>query len=328
MVTVERDETMTWDRRGLVYGPDGSREWSAHSALQPTPLVRGDEIRVYCGLRDEGGRSSIGWVDLSSGDPTVVLRECERPALSPGEPGSFDESGVVPTAVVPLEDRIRLYYAAYQPTDVPGERFRVFCGVADSFDGGDTFERALDDAVMGPNDDAPLFRVIHSVVRDGDVWRTWYGAGKEFWPGETKLLPVYDIRYCESPDGLRFPETGEVAIGLGEGEHRVGRPYVVRRPEGGPDSGSERGWEMFFGGGTEATTYRLAYARSDDARTWVRDDAALGMEVSETGFDSEMMAYPAVVRVRGGTYLFYNGNQYGRAGFAVAVLGDDPGAGG
>lgn len=315
-----KHHTMTWDRRGLVYVPDGSRQWAAHSALQPTPLVRGDQIRVYCGLRDGAGRSSVGWVDLSSADPTVVRRECDRPALSPGAPGTFDEAGVVPTAVVELEDRVRLYYAAYQPTDVPGERFRVFCGVADSFDGGDTFERALPDAVMGPNEDAPLFRVIHSVVRDGDVWRIWYGAGKEFRPGETKLLPVYDIRYCESPDGLRFPETGEVAIPLGEGEHRVGRPYVLRRPEGG--------WEMFFGGGTEATTYRLAYARSEDARTWVRDDSALGMDVSAVGFDSEMMAYPAVVRVQDATYLFYNGNQYGREGFAVAVLADGTGANG
>jgi hypothetical protein len=33
-----------------------------------------------------------------------------------------------------------------------------------------------------------------------------------------------------------------------------------------------------------------------------------------------MMAYPAAVTTPAGTFLFYNGNGYGREGFGVAVL--------
>jgi hypothetical protein len=68
----------------------------------------------------------------------------------------------------------------------------------------------------------------------------------------------------------------------------------------------------------ERLPYRLAYARSKDGVVWERDDAALGLERSASGWDSQMIAYPAVVEARGRTYLFYNGNDYGREGFGYA----------
>jgi len=94
-------------------------------------------------------------------------------------------------------------------------------------------------------------------------------------------------------------------------EYRVGRPYVIQT--GGA-------YQMFFCAGTETTGYRLAYAESTDGRKWIRNDGKLGITVSETGWDSTMQAYPSVFRVGGKTYLFYNGNDYGRDGFGLAEL--------
>jgi len=42
--------------------------------------------------------------------------------------------------------------------------------------------------------------------------------------------------------------------------------------------------------------------------------------VSADGWDSEMIAYSAVVPYRDRVYLFYNGNNCGRTGFGYAVL--------
>jgi hypothetical protein len=42
--------------------------------------------------------------------------------------------------------------------------------------------------------------------------------------------------------------------------------------------------------------------------------------MSDVGFDDRMIAYPAVVEVDGSRIIFYNGNDYGREGFAAAVL--------
>ena len=40
----------------------------------------------------------------------------------------------------------------------------------------------------------------------------------------------------------------------------------------------------------------MAYAESEDGVNWNRNDAKLNLGLSESGWDSEMMAYPAFVR--------------------------------
>ncbi|MGY1808892.1 hypothetical protein ACI8AF_16105 [Blastococcus sp. SYSU D00669] len=303
---------MEWEKLGLVWTAP------AHSgrtgALQPTPLVLDDRIRVFTGCRDADGASAVWWVDLDLADPTRVLAEARTPALSAGPAGTFDAAGVVPCAVAVVGDAVRLYYAGYQPPGGPGERFRVFSGVATApLAALDGFSRLRDTPLLRTSADERLFRVVHSIVPVASGgWRCWYGAGHEFRQGRTKLLPVYDIRQMDSVDGLDFPDAGEVAVPLGSPEeHRVGRPYVVRQ---------DAGYRMYFGAGTEATTYRLTFADSADGRTWRRRDGLLGLDVSASGWDSEMVAYPAVVTTPAGTFLLYNGNGYGRDGFGIAAL--------
>jgi hypothetical protein len=77
---------------------------------------------------------------------------------------------------------------------------------------------------------------------------------------------------------------------------------------------------MFYSAGTHRIGYRLAYAESVDGIVWSRKDEEVGITVSAEGWDSEMQAYPAVVSYKDKTYLFYNGNNYGRAGFGYALL--------
>ena len=45
--------------------------------------------------------------------------------------------------------------------------------------------------------------------------------------------------------------------------------------------------------------YRIGHAWSDDLDSWTRDDQQLGIDVSETGWDSQMLCYPHV-RMRTG----------------------------
>lgn len=302
---------MQWEKLGLVW--TAPERTGLTGALQPTPLLLHDRIRVFAGCRNADGQSSVWWVDLDPQDPARVLDEASGPALGAGPAGTFDAAGVVPCAVATVDADVRLYYAGYQPPGGPDERFRVFTGIASApVDGTDALSRLQDTPLLRTSDDERLFRVVHSVLPTAGGWRAWYGAGHEFRQGRTKLLPVYDIRQMDSPDGLEFPDAGEIAVPLGSPEeHRVGRPYVVRQ---------EAGYRMYFGAGTERTTYRLTFADSADGRRWHRHDGRLGLDVSAEGWDSEMIAYPAVVTTPAGTFLFYNGNGYGRDGFGVAVL--------
>jgi hypothetical protein len=147
---------------------------------------------------------------------------------------------------------------------------------------------------------------------DEEKWKIWYGGGSEFTPGEKKQLPVYDVKYLESKDGIHFEGTGSICIPVkGGDEYRVGRPYVMK---------DGKLFRMFYSVGTKSKGFRLGYAESPDGIIWTRKDEQIGIDVSDDGWDSKMIAYPSVVRCRENTYLFYNGNNYGEKGVGYAVL--------
>ena len=44
------------------------------------------------------------------------------------------------------------------------------------------------------------------------------------------------------------------------------------------------------------------------------------IDVSNDGWDSEMICYPYVFDHKGKRYMLYNGNDYGKKGFGLAIL--------
>ena len=68
--------------------------------------------------------------------------------------------------------------------------------------------------------------------------------------------------------------------------------------------------------------YRIGYAYSEDLNNWTRDDDCVGIDVSMDGWDSDMLCYPHVFCCDDKIYMLYNGNEFGRFGFGLAVLED------
>ena len=96
-------------------------------------------------------------------------------------------------------------------------------------------------------------------------------------------------------------------------EHGFGRPWVVKR--------GEADYQLFFSVRKRSLgAYRLGYAESTDGMQWVRKDHLLNLDVSVAGFDNRAIMYAAVISVAGKTYCFYNGNDFGRDGIALAEL--------
>jgi predicted GH43/DUF377 family glycosyl hydrolase len=65
---------------------------------------------------------------------------------------------------------------------------------------------------------------------------------------------------------------------------------------------------------------RIGYADSEDGISWERKDGEAGIDVSASGWDSEMIEYPFVFDHDGERYMLYNGNGYGKTGIGLAVL--------
>jgi predicted GH43/DUF377 family glycosyl hydrolase len=130
---------------------------------------------------------------------------------------------------------------------------------------------------------------------------------------------VYKLRMAYSSDGINWTKLNRnlVADKLGEDEAQACPDIIFMNGK----------YHMFFCY-REATnfrfakdrTYRIGYAWSTDMLNWTRDDARAGIDVSDEGWDSEMVAYPHVFEMDGAVYMFYLGNQVGRYGFGLAKL--------
>ena len=135
---------------------------------------------------------------------------------------------------------------------------------------------------------------------------------------EGRAEPIYHIRYAESHDGIHWDRRGIICIDIKTpDEGGVTRPCVVR------DNGLYRMWYSYRGICDYRTnpkfTYRIGYAESNDGIQWARMDDKAGIDVSESGWDSEMIAFAYVYNHKGREYMMYNGNQFGETGIGYAI---------
>lgn len=299
---------------GLVYGPDGSLPWAQSHAMLPTPVrLSSDVVRVFITCCDAGGVGRLGYVDICAQDPMKVLGMSHVPLLDVGRAGTFDENGVVACSVVQLADgRMLMYYAGFElGTRI---RYRLLTGLAVSTDKGESFVRHSETPILERSSDELYFRCGPYCIHDAGRFRLWYIGGSAWENIDGKNMPNYDIRYLESEDGIHWPSRGCVQMKITDpDEHGFGRPYILKKADGS--------YQMFYSIRRRSLgAYRLGYATSSDGQNWERLDKQLNLDVSPSGFDSDAIMYAAPFEIGGQTYLFYNGNDFGSQGFAVARL--------
>jgi predicted GH43/DUF377 family glycosyl hydrolase len=300
-----------WRKKGRIYVPSGEVSWAQHYAFPPTPHHLSDDVlRLYVAFCDARTVGRVGYVDVRPDNPAEILAVSREPVLDIGLPGMFDENGVLPTRVLAVEDQLLMYYVGYQlGAKIP---YFQFLGLAVSNDGGETFVRKSHVPVLDRSDAEPLNRTSAFVDRTGGTFRMWYVGGGEWTKVGEKPLPIYNLRYLESSDGVSWGPEGVVCLDFeNDDEHAFGRPWVW----------SHQGRNlMLYSIRTRSRDYRLGLAVSDDGRNWTRRDDEVGIDVSSTGWDSEMIAYASVATNKDRVFMFYNGNARGKTGFGYAEL--------
>lgn len=304
---------MNWEKLGFVWEPSGNLAWAKKFATCPTPYLHpSGVIRVYIQCRDANNIGRIGYVDVDPEDPLKVVNISDTPVLDVGKKGFFDDNGVLPTSIVEAPDgRIFMYYNGFELCH--NIRYRLLTGLAISDNKGESFERVKLSPILERSDAESAFRAGPHVLKNGSGYQMWYAAGSEWELIDGKEMPVYDIRYAESEDGITWPEMGDVILPIdNEVEHGFGRPYVVIK----------NGYKQLFYSVRKKNprAYRMGYAECHDGLNWTRDDSNMGIDISSSGWDSESVEYAAIISVKDKTYCFYNGNEFGRTGFGVAEL--------
>jgi hypothetical protein len=305
---------MKWRKLGLIFSPEKVMtagvlpDWMrSHAAVPIAEHLTGDMFRVYFSTRDANNRSSTASLVMDLSCPGKPVDLAEKPVLSPGELGGFDDSGAMATWLVDVGNTKLLYYIGWNlGVTVP---FRNSVGVAREVAAG-LYERLFTGPVLDRSPMEPHFCASCAVLRQASVWRIWYLActGWRLVGGQPQHR--YHIRYAESDDGILWRREGRVAIDFADdNEYAISRPSVLH---------DGQGWHMWYS--YRGQRYRIGYATSDDGILWQRRDADAGIDVSAGGWDSDMIEYPFVFDHRGERYMLYNGNDYGRTGFGLAIL--------
>jgi predicted GH43/DUF377 family glycosyl hydrolase len=312
-----------WKKLGKVFTPQGivGRSWMSEFAQAPATLVFDDFVRVYFSCRppaDERGQyvSYSAWVDLDRRNLLKVIRVGEQPVLGLGQRGTFDEFGTYPFSVIRDGNRVLAYYGGW--TRCASVPFNVAIGMATSNDNGESFVRAGTGPVLSYTPNEPFVLSGPKIRCFDGLWYLWYIAGRKWKLVDGRPEPVYKIRMARSEDGLIWErENRDLIKSRLEEDEAQASPDVIQ---------ANGLYHMFFCyryssdyRGKEKG-YRIGYASSADLLHWERDDDKAGIELSGTGWDSQMLSYPHVFHLDGSTWMLYLGNDVGREGFGLARL--------
>lgn len=307
---------MEWLKRGLICSHETfDLPWYKKNTMVPVPFLVDDRrLRIFVTMCDEKNVGRIGYVDVDPGNPSRILNYSSAPLLDIGEDGCFDDNGVVTSSILEVGTDLYLYYSGYQAcVKVP---YLIFAGVAISKDRGETFTRISSrvpmlDRIEGESGT----RCAPFVMKDGDTFKMWYTAdsGNGWVAGNGKKLPLYDLKYAVSSSPTEWPRTrGDVSVTFkDEDEHGIAKCTLWKE---------DGRYKIIYSIRSHSKGYRLGYAESEDGICFTRLDSLVGIDVSPSGWDSEMIAFAERLQYRGKTYLFYCGNHYGMDGMGYAEL--------
>lgn len=320
------DTAFRWKKMGLLFDPTqiaGRPAWMLSFAQAPNVIIFDEFVRVYFCCRpapDDNMQfvSHCAFVDLARNDFFEVRGLSKQPVLQLGGLGAFDEFGTYPVSVIRDGDDLVAIYGGWSRCEsVP---FNISLGAARSKDGGVSFEKLGVGPVLSHSPDEPFVVTSPKIRKYGDTWYLAYTAGRRWILAEDgRAEIIYKLRMATSRDGLHWIKQNVDIV-----PSKLGNDEAQACPD------------IFFANGKyhlffcyreglnfrddRTRSYRIGYASSTDLVNWRRDDSRSNLDVSEEGWDSEMVAYPTVFECDGGVYMIYAGNGNGRTGFGLAKL--------
>lgn len=298
---------MKWKKLGHIFAPNGEHEWMHSHATCPVPYYLGNDIyRIYFSSRNPKNSANIVWIEVNINNPTKIIGLSEKSVFPLGELGCFDDSGIILSCISKHNNLDYWYYIGWNlGVTVP---FRNSTGLA-IFSNQEIIKR-YPGPVLDRSKNEPHFATNPFVIPGNNVWKMWY-LSCDRWE-QTSLRPkhFYNIKYAESVNGIDWDPQEIIAIDYkDESEYAISRPCVII------EKNKYHMWYSYRG-----DKYRIGYAESEDGKHWERLDHLAAISVSENGWDSESIEYPYVFDHNGQRYMLYNGNDFGRTGFGLAVL--------
>lgn len=317
---------MKWKKLGKIFDPTKFKlpNDCFQFAQSPQTLVFDDFVRIYFSTRalDKNyGKylSHIAFVDMKT-NLRDIIGVSQHTVIELGKLGCFDEHGIFPMNVVRNGDAIYGYTCGWSRRVSVSVDTAI--GLAISNDNGLTFRRIGDGPVLAASAQEPFLVGDGFAKIIGNVFHMWYIFGTNWKKFSPDVPPdrTYKIGHAISSDGINWVKEEARQIV----SDRLGADECQALPTVIEITGR---YHMFFCYRqsfdfrmNRNRGYQIGHAYSDDLMNWTRDDGNLVIDGTPGDWDSDMLCYPHAFECCGKEYLLYNGNEFGRYGFGLAVL--------
>ena len=298
---------MNWQKCGHIFVPDQSMH--SHASVPIADHLHDNVFKIYFSVRDINNISYTWSLDYDIA-LNKIIEIGKEPILSPGMPGTFDDAGAMASCLMTHNGIKYLYYIGWNISkSVP---FRNAIGLAIKKPDGQ-FEKYSQGPIIDRGIHDPVFTASSCVLYHENKFKMWY-LSCIGWDMSDAPRHSYNIKYAESVDAINWTRTGITAIDFkDEYEYAISTPRVII------EHGKYKMWYSYRAS-KENSTYRIGYAESSDGINFTRMDNSAGIDVSQEGWDSEMICYPYVFDHNDCRYMLYNGNSYGKTGFGLAKI--------
>lgn len=311
-----------WNKLGRVFNPKEieNLSWLNEFSQSPATLIFDSFIRVFFSCRpkpDKYGNfvSYSSFIDLDKKNLFKIVRIARKPVLKLGEKGCFDEFGTYPISVIREGKAIWAYYGGWtRQVSIP---YNTAIGFAKSTNNGVSFTKLGPGPVLSYSLDEPFNIGSVRIRKFNDLFYLFYVSGKKWLMVNNTPQMSLKIRMATSKDGLNWTK---------HNKNLVTEKIDENESQASPDVFYANGkYHMFFDYWDpltfrETKLRKIGYAYSIDLLNWVRADSKAGIDVSQAGWDSEMIAYPHVFEIDGNIFMLYLGNEVGRYGFGLAQM--------
>lgn len=306
-----------------ILPPRSAGHFDSTRCMNPWVLREGDQYRLFYAGGDDRSVHRIGFGTASTTD----LKNWNRigPLFQVGQPGAFDARWcVLPHAVRMSPERLHLYYTGNQGK---GSGLSAFPGIglATSNDGQNWIRHGQTPvlAISGESGTPDAIgiaggSVISVKLNDGrSEWRFYYTGcptvGKPHLTNQQKTICL-----AVSQDGIHWKKRGMVMQRDPNRDYEnvgVAGPVVQQHVDGT--------FQMWYSAiGSRWGYYCICYAESDDGIFWTRGAKYgdnLQLTPAKSGWDSQMVEYPTVIREGNHWRMFFCGNGYGKTGIGTAL---------
>ena len=302
---------MYWEKLGNIYDPrkiNGKHHKLISHASNPTPMrIDENTYRIYFSGRDIYNRSSISAFDFNI-KKMEIIKDFHQPLFSFGAKNSYFSHGVSPCCFYKVKNVLYLLFMGWHiPKNQHWEgqigRLKV--------EKNGSLSYKDKNPILPKNAEDPISLSYPFILRKSkSEYLIWYGSTISWDCGNGEMLHI--IKGAFSKDGIHW-DSNNLAL-----KYSIGKLQAFSRPTVIKNNGCLEMWFSYRK--NKNTKYRIGYAHTKNYKDWTIENKIVGIDVSKSGWDNDMVCYPYVFESQGEKYMLYNGNGFGKTGIGMATL--------